>query len=87
MSGNVCIRCGKDRVLQKKWQEEVPTFIGVSVVTRSLYVCPDTDCQEKVNVSLEEKRQISLERKRQVAIRAEQRLQSRVKLAAAKQSL
>jgi uncharacterized protein YdbL (DUF1318 family) len=54
--GNPCIRCGKQRIVKKRWQEKV----GNSNVTYTETVCPDSECQKKVdedNQEREEKRQ------------------------------
>ncbi len=42
---NLCMRCGKDRVVAKIWQEKM----GNSTVITKEMVCPDEDCQKKVN--------------------------------------
>lgn len=39
------MRCGKDRVVAKIWQEKM----GNSTVITKEMVCPDEDCQKKVN--------------------------------------
>lgn len=47
-----CIRCGKDRVLSKTWKEKK----GDSLLTYSLFVCPDTECQKLVDEKLKKER-------------------------------
>lgn len=50
---NPCIRCGKQRIQSKKWKEKTVTFSGTTiVVTRTLNVCPDKDCQALVDKEL-----------------------------------
>jgi regulator of protease activity HflC (stomatin/prohibitin superfamily) len=50
---NPCIRCGKERKLAKKWKEKTVTFSGTTiVVTRTLNVCPDKECQAIVDKEL-----------------------------------
>lgn len=52
--GNVCIRCGKQRIVVKTWTEH----IGVSLIKYSETVCPDPECQkfvDKANTEREEK--------------------------------
>ena len=49
---NPCIRCGKDRIVSKTWTEQV----GMSLLTRSETICPDSECQKAVDDDLEEKR-------------------------------
>lgn len=41
---NPCIRCGKQRVAVKTWEER----IGNSLSTHTLNVCPDPACQKIV---------------------------------------
>jgi hypothetical protein len=50
---NPCTRCGKERILAKKWKEKTVTFSGNTiVVTRTLNICPDKDCQAIVDKEL-----------------------------------
>lgn len=51
-NNTLCIRCGKERILSKTWEEH----IGDSLITYSLFVCPDTSCQKIVDKKLKEKR-------------------------------
>ena len=46
---NPCIRCGKQRIDLTTFKE----VIGTSVVIHTQTVCPDSDCQKKVEVLLE----------------------------------
>lgn len=41
---NLCIRCGKERVVVRTWVEQV----GYSQVTNTLMTCPDPECQKLV---------------------------------------
>ena len=51
---NPCSRCGKERILKKKWKEQVPTFSGTYIeITRTENICPDPDCQIKLDEELE----------------------------------
>lgn len=43
-----CIRCGKERIASKTWDEE----LNGSTVTYTLTVCPDPECQKKVDAEL-----------------------------------
>jgi hypothetical protein len=61
-SNNVCYRCGKTRIFLKSWKEKVDTGQGRSTLTHDQYVCPDKECQQKVEQDIEEKRLIALER-------------------------
>lgn len=54
--GNVCIRCGKERIVVKTWKEK----IGNSVLTYTETACPDKECQklvEKMNQEKKDKRE------------------------------
>lgn len=44
-----CIRCGKQRIQAKSWDEK----INGSIVTYTLTVCPDADCQKLVDAELQ----------------------------------
>jgi hypothetical protein len=77
--GNVCILCGKDRVLLKTWKETSTTAQGSSELTYTLFACPDPDCQKKVDASLEEKRKTAQERQDAADQRKEDRNASRSK--------
>jgi hypothetical protein len=47
-----CIRCGKERIVAKSWNET----IGTSVVTYTTTVCPDPECQKIVEKQLQKKK-------------------------------
>lgn len=49
---NVCIRCGKIRIVGKTWTEQ----IAGSIVTYTATVCPDSGCQKIVDEQLNKKR-------------------------------
>ena len=40
-----CIRCGKERVVSKVWEEKIDDSVIINTET----VCPDPECQKKVN--------------------------------------
>lgn len=42
---NLCMRCGKTRIVVKSWKET----INNSVVTFTETACPDKECQKKVD--------------------------------------
>ncbi len=52
-TGNPCIRCGKQRITAKTWQEQV----GQSLITHIVTVCPDEECQKIVDRELNERRE------------------------------
>lgn len=47
----VCIRCGKLRINGKTWSERV----GLSLVTYTQTICPDTACQKLVEALLKDR--------------------------------
>ncbi len=49
---NPCVKCGKERVDGKTWEGKV----GASVVTYTLTVCPDADCQKQVDKGIAERK-------------------------------
>lgn len=53
MSNTACIRCGKERIVGKKWTE----YVGSSLVTFVLNVCPDPECQKIVDAQLKKKKE------------------------------
>lgn len=65
-SSNVCIRCGKVRIVSKTWTEKIDTFFGQSEVTYTETVCPDPACQkiveEKIKQEKEKKEALQQER-------------------------
>ena len=66
---NPCIRCGKERILSRVYEEE----IGNSSVTTTLMVCPDAECQKKVELENKKREEKNAEFK----IRSEQRAMAR----------
>jgi len=42
---NPCVRCGKERIDGKTWKGKA----GASVVTYTLTICPDSECQKIVD--------------------------------------
>ena len=55
----VCIRCGRDRILFKKWTGKSET--NGNITTNELYVCPDSDCQKIVDAKFAEMREKRME--------------------------
>ena len=55
----VCIRCGRDRILFKKWTEKSET--NGKITTNELYVCPDSDYQKVVDAKFAEMREKRME--------------------------
>lgn len=75
-SVNPCIRCGKDRVVTKTWQE----VIGISSVTYTLAVCPDDACQKLVdasNAEREEKREFLAQKRDQSKLARKKKIAER----------
>lgn len=69
---NPCVRCGTERIVLKTWKERV----GNSIVTNTKTICPNPECQKKVDN--DNKRQ----RNRYIAIKlkSEKRLLHRNKI-------
>ncbi|MEX0622038.1 MAG: hypothetical protein WD187_03560 [Candidatus Woykebacteria bacterium] len=68
MKATLCIRCGKERVKAS----EKTMVLNSSVVKITLFVCPDKDCQKKVEEQLaakEARRQYFSNRKKPPAAR------------------
>jgi hypothetical protein len=66
-AGNVCIRCGKVRVMAKTWKEQA----GTSTLTCSSFVCPDADCQKIVEKQLAKRKEDKENNERERAERAQ----------------
>lgn len=49
---NPCIRCGKPRIDGKTWEGK----IGVSSITYTMTVCPDSECQKIVEQGIADKK-------------------------------
>ncbi len=49
---NPCVKCGKERVDSKSWEGK----IGASVVTYTLTICPDPECQKQVDQGIAERK-------------------------------
>ena len=80
-SGNICTRCGKQRIFKDSWQEKLVTGQGQSLVTYSQFVCPDPDCQKLMELDLAEKQQISRERQDNQDKRIQERNEARIRSA------
>lgn len=62
LSGSLCTRCGKPRVVVDTYEEKVETSVIVCTITE----CSDPDCQKIVNEGLKE------EEKKRAVIKSEQ---------------
>lgn len=62
---NPCIRCGKERIITKTWKEK----IGTSTIINTESVCPDLECQKKVDLDNKKYR----ERHAAMKLKSEQR--------------
>lgn len=49
---NVCIRCGKQRIVVKTYQE----LVGNHMITYTETSCPDTACQKKLVKQLDQEK-------------------------------
>ncbi len=52
LSKEVCIRCGKVRVIKKTYKE----YVGTSLVITTLTKCPDSECQKILDNQFEKER-------------------------------
>lgn len=52
---NPCIECGKQRIDGKSWKGKV----GSAVVTYTLTICPDAQCQKLVDKAFADKKEKS----------------------------
>ncbi len=82
---NPCTRCGKERVLLRKWIEEIPTFANKMIkITRAENICPDPECQKIVNVDLAVQKgkrdKIKTDREEKIKVATEKKLADKEKL-------
>jgi hypothetical protein len=54
-------------------EEEIVTHYGVSKITRTQYVCPNPECQKKVDIKLAEQKKIGEEWRRHEMERSKSR--------------
>lgn len=52
LNNNLCIRCGKMRIIANSWSD----YVGTSLVTYTINVCPDPECQKIVDDQLKKKK-------------------------------
>lgn len=52
MSDNLCIRCGKKRIIARTWKEKIVSYGQVSEIECVERVCPDKKCQALVEKDL-----------------------------------
>ena len=52
---NLCIECGKERIDGKTWKGKS----GASTVTYTKTICPDADCQKKVDQAIADRKEKS----------------------------
>lgn len=62
MSTNPCSRCGKQRIISRKWTESVDTMRGKVKISYTDSKCPDKECQKIVDKELvvEEQKRVKL---------------------------
>ena len=71
ISASVCIRCGKQRILFSTTQ----AMVGNSSIVTKETICPDSECQKKVEVILKAEQ----DKRTQSNLLKESRLASRTK--------
>lgn len=64
-----CIRCGTERVVSKIWEEKIDDSVIINTET----VCPDPECQKKVNSDNKKHR----DKYAAIKLRSEQRMMNR----------
>lgn len=64
---NLCSRCGKQRVISKKWTEVLVTMRGEINIQHTESMCPNKECQKIVNKELqvEEQKRLKLKEKKE----------------------
>ncbi|MEX1052267.1 MAG: hypothetical protein WEC80_00285 [Patescibacteria group bacterium] len=72
---NLCIRCGKERVVKKTWKEKVDN----SVIENVLMICPDGSCQKIVEMRIQKQKDKNDEIRERYEERAAQRKVEREK--------
>src|SRR3989338_2316159 len=82
MSMTACIRCGKPRILDKTWKEQ----IGLSKVTYTSTVCPDPICQKLVETLLQERHDVNDARMKASVKRREENRKKGMEMRKAKNS-
>lgn len=56
---NPCSRCGKERIVGKKWKVITETSLGGKQVSiRTTTVCPDAECQKTLDTYFAKQREI-----------------------------
>lgn len=66
---NICIRCGKARIIVKTWKEK----LGYSTITATKTACPDKECQKIVDENNKKQKA----KQDALRLRSSQRLQAR----------
>jgi hypothetical protein len=60
MGENICIRCGKPRVVGKIWKEKIAIYGSNSLIEHTDWVCSDKECQKLVEKELAQRHQNTL---------------------------
>lgn len=53
---NPCTRCGSERIFSKSWEETVEVYERKTTIVNTEFVCPDPECQKKVEELIAEQR-------------------------------
>jgi hypothetical protein len=62
IASNPCVRCGQERIVAKTWVDEDESMAGASKLTHTLMVCPDAECQKKLEKELDRQREARVAR-------------------------
>jgi len=84
---NPCSKCGKERIVAKKWKVVTETSLGGKQVSlRTTTICPDTECQRALDAYFKKQREIkeanALEREKknkEAQAKAEKELKAKAK--------
>ena len=62
---NVCIRCGKERIIVEKWEEKIKQEHHTTTINHIQTSCPDKKCQDAVDKMLAQRKQKDDERRQE----------------------
>lgn len=54
---NPCIRCGSERIVSKRYEEQMYDYPGATKVIHIEKVCPNPECQKILDAELKEQRE------------------------------
>lgn len=81
MNTNTCPRCGKERIVIKKWVEKQVVGEHTSKITHIMTRCPDKSCQLLVDKDIAMQRQRDKERKEEKEAKEKVQIEERAEKA------